>query len=136
MKQIKKLWGNSGVRYLFFGGCTTMVNLMVFYILRKLQCPIHFANLLSIITAVVFAYFVNARFVFRTTCHSVREYAVEMLKFLEARVLTMLTEMAGVWFLVDYLGIWEFVSKLATQFLVIILNYILSRWFVFRSGRE
>lgn len=135
MKQIRKLWNSSGIRYLFFGGCTTLVNLIIFYILRKLQCPIHAANFLSIAAAIAFAYIVNARFVFGTKCHSAKEYAVEIIKFLEARLLTMLFELAGVWFLADYLEIQEFASKFAVQFLVIILNYILSKLFVFRRRK-
>ena len=40
MKKIKELisfcYGNDVVRYVFFGGCTTLVNLVCFYILWNL----------------------------------------------------------------------------------------------------
>ena len=43
---IKKLYRNQGIRYIFFGGCTTMVNLVSFFILRKLKVELNTAMLL------------------------------------------------------------------------------------------
>lgn len=38
MKQwIRKMYESSVIRYIFFGGCTTMVNLVSFFLLRKLK---------------------------------------------------------------------------------------------------
>lgn len=42
MKQwIKKMYENSVIRYIFFGGCTTMVNLVSFFVLRKLKVELN-----------------------------------------------------------------------------------------------
>lgn len=64
-KLIEKLYGNSVVRYVFFGGCTTLVNLVSFYILRKLKVELNTANIISIILAILFAYVVNSNMCFR-----------------------------------------------------------------------
>ena len=65
MKKIKELilkcWNNDVLRYIFFGGCTTLVNLVCYYVLR-LATPINMniANTISVMAAILFAYFVNS----------------------------------------------------------------------------
>ena len=55
MKQwIRKMYESSVIRYIFFGGCTTMVNLVSFFILRKLKVELNIANIISIILAILF----------------------------------------------------------------------------------
>ena len=57
MKQwIRKMYESSVIRYVFFGGCTTMVNLVSFFVLRKLNVELNIANIISIILAILFAY--------------------------------------------------------------------------------
>ena len=60
-KLITTLYNNSVIRYVFFGGCTTLVNLASFYLLRRADVEINIANLISIILAILFAYAVNSR---------------------------------------------------------------------------
>ena len=69
MKKIKELisfcYGNDVVRYVFFGGCTTLVNLVCFYILWNLcHLNLNIANVISIIAAIIFAYIVNSKYVY------------------------------------------------------------------------
>ena len=64
-KLITTIYNNSVIRYVFFGGCTTLVNLARFYLLRRADVEINIANLISIILAILFAYAVNSRFVFQ-----------------------------------------------------------------------
>ena len=46
-KLIGKIYASSVVRYVFFGGCTTLVNLASFYMLRRAGVGINIANLIS-----------------------------------------------------------------------------------------
>ena len=71
MKQwIRKMYESSVIRYIFFGGCTTMVNLVSFFILRKLKVELNIANIISIILAILFAYVVNSKYVFQDKCET------------------------------------------------------------------
>ena len=63
-KWILKFYENDVIRYIFWGGCTTLVNLVSFYIMRELGIILMAANVVSIILAILFAYVVNSRFVF------------------------------------------------------------------------
>lgn len=137
MKQlIKKLYASSVVRYVFFGGCTTLVNLISFYVLRKLRVGLNIANVISIILAILFAYVVNYRFVFQDKCQTLADHIRPFCKFISARLMTMVIEVGGVWLLVAKLGMNDMVGKFATQFIVLILNYVFSKFFVFTTGKK
>ena len=137
MKQlIKKLYASSVVRYVFFGGCTTLVNLISFYVLRKLGVGLNIANVTSIILAILFAYVVNSRFVFQDKCETLADHIRPFCKFISARLMTMVIEVGGVWLLVAKLGMNDMVGKFATQFIVLILNYVFSKFFVFTTGKK
>ena len=137
MKQlIKKLYASSVVRYVFFGGCTTLVNLISFYVLRKLRVVLNIANVISIILAILFAYVVNSKFVFQDKCETLKDHIRPFCKFVGARGVTMVIEVASVWLLVAKLGMNDMVGKFATQFIVLILNYVFSKFFVFTTGKK
>ena len=134
-EKIKQLYENSVIRYVFFGGCTTLVNLVSFYLLRKLHVQLQVANVISIILAILFAYVVNSRFVFQDKASTLQEHAKSFLKFVGARLTTMVIEVGGVWLLVEKLGLNDMVGKFFTQFIVLVLNYIFSKFFVFTTGK-
>lgn len=128
MKIIQKIYNNSGIRYIFFGGCTTLVNLVSFYLLRRAGIELNISNIISIILAVLFAYFVNAKFVFEgKLCFS------SFCKFIGARATTMIIEVGGVWLLVSIMNFPDMIGKFLTQIIVLILNYIFSKFFVFKK---
>ena len=137
MKQwIRKMYESSVIRYVFFGGCTTMVNLVSFFVLRKLNVELNIANVISIILAILFAYVVNSKFVFQDKCETLRDHVRPVCKFISARLVTMIIEVGGVWLLVSVMGMNDMIGKFLTQFIVLILNYIFSKFFVFTTGKS
>ncbi len=133
---IKKLYRNQGIRYIFFGGCTTFVNLGSYALLRTvLGVDMTLANVLAIFSlSCLHTQSTNSLF-FESRTHGVRELAVEMGSFIGMRLSTMFIEVFGVVFLSCLFGIPEVGSKLALQVVVLVLNYIFSKVFVF-SERE
>lgn len=91
-KWILKFYENDVIRYIFWGGCTTLVNLLSFYIMRAMGIPLMSANIISIILAILFAYVVNSRFVFHDRCETWRDHIRPFLKFISARLVTMVIE--------------------------------------------
>lgn len=140
MKKLKellwRLYENDVVRYVFFGGCTTLVNLVCFYVLRKCGIELNMANLISIITAIIFAYIVNSKYVFQDKCETLKEHIRPFCRFISARLLTMVIEIGGVWLLAEIMMLNDMAAKFCTQFIVLILNYIFSKFFVFTSGKS
>ena len=130
-----RLYSNGVVRYVFFGGCTTLVNLVCFFVLRKCGIGLNVANIISIIVAIIFAYVVNSKFVFQDKCEKLIDHIRPFCKFISARLVTMVIEVGGVWLLVERLGMNDMVGKFCTQFIVLALNYIFSKFFVFTPGK-
>ena len=110
-KRILKLYENDVIRYIFWGGCTTLVNLVSFYIMRELGIILMAANVVSIILAILFAYVVNSRFVFHDQCATLADHIRPFLKFVSARLVTMVIEVGGVWLLAVVLGFHDMVAK-------------------------
>lgn len=133
---VRKLFQKEAVRYLFFGGCTTGVNLAVYSFLRYAgRIPVNPANFVSIVVSVVFAFFGNRFWVFERTDADRGALFQEFLDFSGMRMGTLGIEFFGVWFLVGYTGISDFAGKCLVQILVIVLNYVISKFFVFRKRR-
>lgn len=132
---VKKLYNNSVVRYIFFGGCTTMVNLVSFYILRKVGMELNIANIISIVLAILFAYVVNSLFVFQDKCETLKDHIQPFIKFISARGVTMIIEIGGVWLFVEKMGMNDMVGKIITNVVVLILNYVFSKFFVFTTNK-
>ena len=105
---IKKLYANDVIRYIFFGGCTTVVNLASFFFLRQAGLQREIANVISVILAIVFAYVVNSKFVFLDKCETLKDHIRPFCKFVGARLSTMVIEVGGVWFFAEivHLMIW------------------------------
>ena len=127
-KRILKLYENDVIRYIFWGGCTTLVNLVSFYIMRELG--------IILMAAILFAYVVNSRFVFHDQCATLADHIRPFLKFVSARLVTMVIEVGGVWLLAVVLGFHDMVAKFCTQFIVLVLNYIFSKFIIFTTGKK
>lgn len=135
-KLILKMYENDVIRYIFWGGCTTLVNLVSFYLMRIAGLPLMAANIISIILAILFAYIVNSRFVFHDSCETLKDHIQPFVKFISARLVTMVIEVGGVWLLAVVMGFHDMVAKFCTQFLVLVLNYIFSKFLIFTTGKK
>ena len=134
---IKKLYYDSRIRYLFFGGLTTLVNLVVFAILEgPLGIDYKISNFFSVASAICFAFVVNKLYVFQSRSNSFRDTISEFIKFVLGRLVTMVVEVGGVPFCVELLGQPKMIAKLETQVIVVIVNYFISKLFVFKSSAE
>lgn len=124
--------------YLFFGVLTTLVNLVVFYLLteRPWQINVTVGNVISIILAILFAYVTNKIWVFNSRTNGAKELAAEFGRFVGGRLSTMVIEVGGVYLIYNIMGQPKMIAKLITQVIVIIGNYFISKFLVFRGDRE
>lgn len=134
--RIIRLLTSEGMRYLFIGGCTTLVNLVVFTVLcRIVHLDVNISNIISVAVSILFAYIANKLVVFRSHCNSLGELAAECARFIGARLATMVIEVGGVYVLYNIIHQDELIAKLETQVLVVIGNYFISRFIVFRDRK-
>lgn len=134
MNKIKELLFSEAFKYLVVGGLTTLVNLAVFALLSEvLKWNVTLSNIISIMTSIIFAYITNKIFVFESHCPDLKALCAECAKFIGARLSTMAIEVGGVFLTVNVIGQQPMVGKLETQVIVIVGNYFISKFFVFKK---
>lgn len=129
------------INYLIFGVLTTIVNLVIKYILLfTILNPtnafeLQIAIIISWIAGVLFAYFTNRKFVFESKNENKLK---EFISFVVARITTLLLEMFIMWFFVTLLklnsDLYVVIFTLVAQIGVVIGNYIFSKLFVFKKA--
>jgi Predicted membrane protein len=125
------------LRYVVAGALTTLVNFSLFaFMTERLKIAYTVSNVASISTAILFAYIINKRFVFKNRCTTKIALALEFIKFVGARLFTMALEVGAVVLFVETLGQKELVGKAASQILVVITNFLISKMIVFRKKRD
>ena len=144
------------ISYLFWGVMTTVVSWVTYSIFVSIfhtaaeisvlkfsfSLDIALANILSWICAVSFAFITNKMFVFRSKSWRPHTAWPELWKFVSARLVTGIIEIIAVPALVGFgldqeiFGISGSWAKVIVSVVVIILNYIFSKLFVFRKHDE
>ena len=136
MKKIWELYNKNIeiINYLIVGVLTVFINLITYYLLVNTflnvdnALELQIANFISWISAVIFAYISNRKFVFKTKDkNKIKEFS----RFIVARIVTLLFDMLFMFVTVSNLSLNDKVMKLVSNVIVIILNYVLSKIFVF-----
>jgi len=125
------------ISYLFFGGLTTLVNYLVYFPLYNgLQWSAVLCNVIAWVVAVAFAFMTNKPFVFQSHDWSAQTVLPEMAKFVGCRIGSGLLETLIIWVTVDLLALSGNWMKVLVSILVVILNYIFSKWIVFSKKEK
>ena len=119
--------------YLIFGGLTTVVSLVSYWLCLKLGIHELIANVISWICAVSFAYVTNAKWVFESKPATAAERVREIVSFFAGRLATLGVEEAIILVFSTWLKFNPMLVKLAGQIVVVILNYVVSKLFVFKK---
>lgn len=122
------------IAYLFFGVLTTAVNVVSYHILYNVMAvPNDPSTVIAWILAVVFAFFTNKPFVFRSHDWSRKVLLPEARDFFACRIGTGILEFVLMHIFVTRLLFPGVLMKLLVNILVIILNYVGSKFLVFRK---
>lgn len=120
------------ILYLVYGGLTTLVSILS-YALFRLFLGVKTSQIISWILAVLFAYFTNKFFVFEAKSKEKKKVIVEFLLFVGARLFSGVLEFASMALLIKETTprITELIFKVIITGVVIILNYIFSKFIIF-----
>ncbi|MBO4988896.1 MAG: GtrA family protein [Clostridia bacterium] len=152
MAKLSELWikYKEVIVYLFFGILTTLVNIVVSYLCVALSVETFLSNVIANVVAMIFAYVTNRIWVF-----SSKNRGVAMLKeaaeFFGTRVVTMFIDAFFMKALYDWTG-WKdlpwaqelfgwkvkwlyLLLKVVSNVIVIVLNYIASKLWIFRKKK-
>ena len=140
---MKKLWNlgfnlykkyEEGINYLFWGFASFVLNMILFYLLANV-CHIQelITNIISWIACVIFAYFTNRMFVFKSQNKDMQSAGTEFIQFISARIGTLILEEVVIFIGITLLHGNNMIVKLIGQVLVIVSNYILSKIWIFKK---
>ena len=122
--------------YLIFGALTTIVNYFVYLPLHNLLgVSAAVSNVVAWLIAVIFAYLTNKPFVFNSNDWSRAVVVPEFMKFIGCRVGSGAFETLFLLLTVDFFQFNGNIMKLITSVIVVILNYIGSKWLVFQGKK-
>lgn len=140
-EKLLSLVNHEFVSYVFFGLLTTVVSMGSFYVFNELLGTEVFlkdknylaANALSWVAAVLFAFVTNKIFVFRSKSWRAAVLGKEFAGFVSARLFSLLVDMGLMYLFVSLMGMGEMLAKFIVQIVIVILNYVFSKLFIFRK---
>lgn len=125
---------NELILYGLFGGLTTIINILTYYFLvHGVNIPFMISNAIAWIFAFIFAYYTNSKYVFNYKPFSEKDSIKRLVKFLNSRMFTGLLDMLLMWILVKKLIINDSASKVIVNIIVIVLNYVMSKYLIFKG---
>lgn len=122
------------ILYLFFGGCTTVINTVVYIVLYEYMGAANFiSTIIAWLLAVIFAFATNRNIVFASKRTDLKGRAIEFLSFFGCRFMTGILDVSIMVVAVDWMRWNALIWKIVSNVLVIIINYIASKFFIFRG---
>ena len=131
--------------YIFFGVVTTLVNFAVYTLLTRLVLRNAFleneaivtmyANAIAWLLAVLAAFFLNRNFVFESKSHG-KAFLFEFGSFFLMRALSGMLEILLPSLLIFYLSMHDLLAKALVSVIIIVSNYIFSKFVSFRKANR
>ena len=126
----------SQLLYLFFGGCTTLVNVVVYGVCTRMAAlSTTVSTVIAWVVSVLFAYITNRTWVFESRARTVPGVLRELWSFLLCRLATGALDLLIMYLCVDLLGLPDIPIKLLSNLLVIVLNYVASKLIIFAKPK-
>ncbi len=130
------------ILYSIFGILTFLVDTGLFFIfsilfeLNDIPWLMHSCSIVSTISAITFAYITNRKYVFKSKASSHKDVLKEISEFYIARGFTMILAEILLHITVVVCGLSAPIMKLAVNVIVIVLNYVFSKLWIFKGSNE
>lgn len=135
-KIIKKI-NRELVLYGICGVCVTFLNIGVYYVFSHiLKLPVMVATVLAWMVAVVFAYIVNRKYVFRSNITNIHGIVREFFFFVGCRLWSECIDILAMFIFVSYLDFPDMIIKIIANFFVVVFNYLASKFYIFRNVKD
>lgn len=136
----KKIWdkfmNREVISYLIFGVLTTLVNWVVYGMMVRTGVDYRIATAAAWVVSVLFAFIVNKIFVFQSYDLHLAYVMKEIVSFTACRAASGVMEMVLMVIMVSWLNMDEYVSKVLVSIVVVVVNYVFSKLFIFRKSEE
>ena len=122
------------ILYGIFGVLTTVINIGVYGVLYSgLGVSNVISNVIAWVISVLFAFITNKLWVFESKNFNFKLFVKELGSFTVCRVATGVLDLVIMFVGVDLLKGPAIILKIASNIIVIILNYVMSKIFVFKK---
>ena len=122
------------ILYGIFGVLTTVINIGVYGVLYSgLGVSNVISNVIAWIISLLFAFITNKLWVFESKSFNFKLFVKELGSFTVCRVATGVLDLGIMFVGVDLLKGPAIILKIASNIIVIILNYVMSKIFVFKK---
>lgn len=134
IKLIKKY--KETISYLIFGILSTIVNIATYvFFSRIIKINFMISNIIAWFVAVIFAYITNKFFVFESKNINIKFILKEITSFMSLRIVSGLTELILMYIMINIMLINDFIVKIITNIVVVILNFIFSKLIIFKNKK-
>lgn len=144
------------LRYIFAGGLTTVISMIVHYagcfllaprapysgqlipwlidsINRATNVQMSVSSAVSWVIAVLFAFWINRSMVFRVEHGTRGTIGAELLQFAGSRLVSFLVFEQGLMLLMKAVGVSNFVNRIVVLVFVMVFNYVVSKFWIFKK---
>ena len=121
------------IKYIIMGILTTIINIISFYFFDKIF-SYQIANTIAFILSIIFAYITNKIYVFQSENYKLRELIREVSMFFLSRGLVYILDILLMIFLIEILNTNKLFSKITTNIVVVVINYIISKYIIFKEA--
>lgn len=123
-----------GLMYLFFGGLAFFLSIFLFWFMDSvMHLNAVLNNTIDWVICVAFQFFTNRTWVFDGHVESKGEFLKQAGSFTAGRLFTLVVEDLIIYIFITLLGFPSMPVKLAATFIVIALNYVISKLIVFKK---
>ena len=134
LKIFKKLFVLETILYIFFGALTTIINWGSYILLKfYLNQTTAIANSFAWLVAVIFAYYTNKLFVFKSHQNSLKAVFREFALFIVARLMSFGFDQAFMLITVDILYFPDTIAKILSNIFVLVINFVASKIIIFKK---
>lgn len=125
------------ILYGIFGLGATFINIIAYWLFFSIfHLYFMLANGLAWLLAFIFAFLTNKLFVFESKNFRGTVAVQEMISFLFTRVFTGVLDMTLMWLMVDMGKVSGVYAKIFVNVIVILVNYVMSKFWVFRKSKN
>ncbi|WP_379970347.1 GtrA family protein [Ectobacillus sp. sgz5001026] len=123
--------------YLLFGGLTTLVNIVTYYLfVTLLHVDYKVATTIAWIVSVLFAYITNKKYVFNSSHSTLGQVFKEFFYFMGFRLLSYFIDIFSMILLVGVMHINDLFAKIVANVIVVVFNYFASKYVIFKKNVE
>lgn len=122
------------IRYLVFNWIATLINFIIYWLLADVgRWNYLFSNGVAWFGGILTAYIFNRFLVFQSRSDGLRTVAGEFVLYFICRIFSGIADMLVLVLCVEQLHVDDFAGKLMGALVAFFINYIVSKWLVFRK---